>query len=118
MNKPKFKPGDIVYTIGKENNIKHCEHCGSWYEDRSDWKVFYTPLYIGTVETSSYYDYDSGEDIFIVGYELFVECDKDDPMYNENLDEVYKSDDKVFTKEEVDAGVAQAKCDELNEKNQ
>ena len=56
--------------------------------------------------------------MFSVLYTLFVECDKNDPRYNNDLADRNKAEKDIFTKEEVDAGFAQAECDKRNDNNQ
>ncbi len=115
---PKFKLGDVVYTVGRKPVTKICRHCGSYYDILSEWKVFDTPLYVGGVRTSCIPDCETGEPVFSVLYTLFVECDKNDPRYNNDLADRNKAEKDIFTKEEVDAGFAQAECDKRNDNNQ
>lgn len=114
----KFQVGDIVYSLKRNETWELCEHCGKEQLKYSDWEVSNTPLYVAMVNTSSWHNHETDEDVFSVDYELFVECEEDDPQFDCDLNGVFKWEQYVFTKEEVDAGIAQAECDKRNDNNQ
>lgn len=114
QQQPKFKLGDIVYTLKRECNLEKCKHCGMLHEVYSGWEASNTPLYVATISTSNWHNYETEEDVFSVDYELFVDCDEDDAMFDSDLDGVFRLENDVFTKEEVDAGIAQAECNRRN----